>query len=179
MTSPALFIPSSTSGPRTLRRDPDVQKTVIPGDFVFNPDADPQQLKIPLAKLISQATGYPVTLTFRQVERPVIVFKGKWQPSSGKADQKIVVYGETSNGISKDVTRGYVELLALEIGEFIGKSVSIEGTNLPRELHWQINYSGKGIPDSTLVCQHIQQQTGLTWTVQTRMVRRLFIERAK
>jgi len=159
--------------------DPDVEKTVIPGDFVFNPNADPEQLEIPLAKLISQATGYPVTLTFRQVERPVIVFRGRWRPSTGKADQNIEVYGETSNGNSKEVRAGPVDLLADEIGEFIGKSVSIEATNLPQQLHWRINYIGNGVPDATFVCQHIQQQTGLTWTVQTRLVERLFIERGK
>jgi RNA polymerase sigma factor (sigma-70 family) len=175
-----LMYPILNVWSQDVEGDPDVKKTIIPGDFVFKPGGNPEQLSTPLANLISQATGYPVTLTFRRVERPVIVFKGKWRPSTGKADQKIEVYAEKLNGDSYYVHGGYVDTLAFEIGDFIGKSVTIEATNLPRKLNWHINYSDDGIlPDSKLVCQHIQEQTGLTWTVETRLVKRLFIERQK
>ncbi len=93
---------------------------------------------------------------------------------------KIQVYGDKLDG----ETRGNngpapVALLADEIGTLLGKSVSIEGTDIPEQVDWHINDAGAQPPDSNLVCQHIQQQTGLTWMVETRFVKRLFIERQK
>jgi len=77
---------------------------------------------------------------------------------------------------------GPVAVLADEIGTLLGKSVNIEATDVPGVpalVDWHINDAGAQPPDSNLVCQHIQEQTGLTWTVETRLVKRLFIERQK
>jgi RNA polymerase sigma factor (sigma-70 family) len=159
-----------------IEGDVDPVNTRIPGDFVYDARANAEQLSGSLEKIISNATGYTVTLTFRWVKRPVIVFRGKWRSGPGK----IQVYGDKLDGNTEGNNGpGPVSLLADEIGTLLGKSVSIEATDVPGRVDWHINDAGAQPPDSNLVCQHIQQQTGLTWTVETRFVKRLFIERQK
>lgn len=58
--------------------------TMISGDFVYDARANAEQLSQALAKVISNANGYTVTLTFRWVKRPVIVFRGKWRPAPAR-----------------------------------------------------------------------------------------------
>src|SRR5580658_547451 len=52
----------------------------IKGDIVFNPAASPDQILAGDEKLIRDATGFPIKLSFRNVPRPVIVFTGKCTP---------------------------------------------------------------------------------------------------
>jgi RNA polymerase sigma factor (sigma-70 family) len=162
-----------------IEGDVDPVNTTVPGDFVFDTRASAEQLSRAFAKIISDATGYTVTLTFRWVKRPVIVFRGKWRPSTGK----IQAYGDKlDKKMVGNNGPGPVAVLADEIGTLLGKSVNIEATDVPGVpalVDWHINDAGAQPPDSNLVCQHIQEQTGLTWTVETRLVKRLFIERQK
>jgi RNA polymerase sigma factor (sigma-70 family) len=150
----------------------DAKNMRIAGDFVYDTRASTEQLTDALAKIASSAIGHPVTLTFRQVERPVIVFRGKWRPSTGK----IQVYAAKLDGGQYNNGPGRASTMAGAIGELIGESVFIEATNVPDLVDWHINQDDVQAADSTLVCQHIQEQTGLKWRTETRLVKRLFVE---
>ncbi|HTW94276.1 MAG TPA: hypothetical protein VMD30_05765, partial [Tepidisphaeraceae bacterium] len=165
----------------------------IPGDFVVNPDATQEQLAASLGKIFSKIAGTPIRLVFRNVERPVIVFSGKWQqkriagvtPIPGRNPDAIEIYGLAlnSNRSYSEGGDGPFSDFAGWLGEYIDKTVVFEATNLPRNPSWNENEQGDGTQESgkhahdlDLVCRHICEQTGLTWSPGTRTVRTLFIE---
>jgi hypothetical protein len=66
------------------------------------------------------------------------------------------------------------------LGSFMNKTVVIEASGTPEAVRWQFYYSCDGSEESRQrVCMHVTEQTGLTWTEETRMVRRLFVDRQK
>jgi RNA polymerase sigma factor (sigma-70 family) len=158
---------------RTQDIEGDSRRTIIPGDILYRQAASPEQLRAALEELAFQATNQHITFNFREVERAVIVFQGKWNPSI----QKIQVYAKDLDTIQYDYGPRPTRALAPEIGQFIGESVFIEGQGVPDHINWNINYGEAQPADAALVCDHIHDQTGLIWISQTRTVRRLFIER--
>lgn len=179
--------------PQELEGDARLAGTAIKGDFVINGDANTEQLRAGLEAIITEGAGTPVTLTFRDVERPVIVFKGKWLTTnlnpnpSHTTRQTIELYG-AKMGPSRfgGAGSGSVVEFAKWAGKWINNPMIIEASGAPQGLSWHDNDSEDGSPESqkqahdlTLVCNHIHDQTGLSWTQETRRVRQLFIERGK
>jgi hypothetical protein len=155
----------------------------IKGDILVNPEANPDQILAADEKLIRSATSVPIKLTFRQVQRPVIVFSGKWSPAL--IDGKVQIFGLTKDTNYRTETGGYgaPNRFAARLSEWLGENVAIEATDLPDSINWLVSSTGDGTPDSLndihdrdLICKHITEQTGLTWTEETRTVRRLFME---
>ncbi len=167
--------------------DKQLLSTTMPGDFSCDPRATPQQQTAALQKLFSQAVGYPLTLTFRQVDRPVVVFSGIWRSVLGSQRHPVQIYGLSLGGHPK-TDRSFTQYPGDwddDLGDWINEQVIFEAHRLPRSINFHTNPLGDGSPtskadahDLKLVCDHIAQQTGLTWTQQTRTVRRLYIERA-
>ena len=177
--------------------DLDLLNKPLPGDFIVDGKATAEQFRIALAKLLSEAAGTQVTLIFRQVDRPMIAFKGKWQinPLPGAPPkrkfrnmQSIEIYGKSLN---KEMNlggggSGDEKGLAGWLGRWIGKAVVFDAPSVTSRLSWHQNdaydvseQDRKLAHDATLVCNHIAEQTGLTWDEETRPVTRLFVERQK
>jgi hypothetical protein len=144
-------------------------------------------LRVALQKVIGDAAGVPITLNFTEVQRQVIVFRGKWQWAD-PTHQEIQMYGAMLDTDPQNRRLGFslAQRFPKVIGTWINRVVLFEASGVPRRIKWFENYTGDGSPESLkqardpeLVCKHIQEQTGLSWTEETRMVRQLFVERAK
>jgi hypothetical protein len=179
--------------PQDLEGEAELAQASITGDFAVDAAADVEQIRTALEKIISQATGSVVALTFRTVQRPVIVFGGEWvakTPDRGPIDRtplRIEIYGaKLSDPNTGGGGTGNCDELAKCIGRWIEKTTIIEASGTPAKVSWHYNRGdgGDGIADKQahdmeLVCKHIQDQTGMTWTEETRAVQRLFMERVK
>jgi RNA polymerase sigma factor (sigma-70 family) len=175
--------------PQSVEGDPALKALAFHGDLVVKANADKDQLRIALQAMIARAAGEPVDLKFQDVERPTIVFRGKlndaYRDASHGASKLIMISAanmrtKTDNGGGS----GSAQDLANWIGAWIEKQVVIETPDAPPTLSWQDHdgddaESRKQAHDPKLVCNYIQQQTGLTWTEETRKVRVLFITRTK
>jgi RNA polymerase sigma factor (sigma-70 family) len=175
--------------PQNLAGDSALARTAIKGDFVIRGDANPEQLRAGLEAMIGNAIGRPVTLTFREVREPAMVFKGIWKAANHDSNNPfptIEIYGLKLGDDGSGGGAGSVDELASWIGEWIKKPVIIEASGAPKMTNWHLNggrngsvEDGKRAHDPALVCKHMEEQTGLTWTKETRDVKKLFIEYVK
>jgi hypothetical protein len=177
--------------PQDLEGDDRLSMQGMPGDFAFRGGADAEQLRGGLEAIISEKTGAPVRLTFRQVERRAIVFQGKWlgrkpdQPASDQSPRFDVYGGE------RDLSRGgagagsgNVAVFSNRIGSMIGASVVVEAVDVPEKISWHY-VRGDGEKERPLtdfakfLCDQIAEQTSMSWSEETRSLRRMLIERAE
>jgi hypothetical protein len=184
--------------PQDLEGDSILAQQLIPGDFAISGDprnSDVQKLSSGLATLLTEAMGHKVTLTFRQVQRPIIVLRGKWQARNtdgtqvhfGKGEFQIIqIYGLelNPNHACGGGGSGTVDQFAQWLGRWINRSVIIESTGAPAEVSWNENGQVAAAAqahahDWDLVLNNIYQQTGLIWKQETRKVNRLFLEQGK
>jgi hypothetical protein len=179
--------------PQDLEGDARLADMTIAGDFVARADADSEQYRAALQKIISEAAGGAVMLRFAEVERPVVVFRGTWRaknPERGPNDlrpQKIELYGaHLDDRDGGGGGSGSIDEFASYAGSWIDRTVIIEASGPPQRLSWHYNGHGdwteesrRQAHDPKLVCAHIQEQTGLSWKEETRNMRRLFLEREK
>ena len=176
-----------------LEGDASLTKMEIKGDLVVSKMPDAERYHAILEKIIGIVAGTRVKLTIREVERPVIVFKGKWKAKTvdgaalpaGHARQCIELYGARFTDPPIGSTyNGDVDKLAKSIGQWIDKTVVIQASDAPQELSWLFRHPqhcteevARAARDPELVCTRLQEQTGLERTEETCKVRRLFIER--
>jgi RNA polymerase sigma factor (sigma-70 family) len=161
----------------------------IPGDYVFNPGATPEQLVLAMHDVVHDQFGKSVLFSFHDVLRKVIVLGGKWQYAplnpqkyrpAGRT-QHLEIYGEALNPKTPINAKGPSDYLAQELSVWINRQVLIDATGLPAKLEWHINGELPGADvskahDQTLNLNHLCEQTGLSWAEETRIVRRLFID---
>lgn len=83
--------------------DPALAQVRTRGNFVMDDKADAASLCPALARIISQASGVPITLILRDVPRPVIFFSGDWNvhylhpPLLPGRPRMIEIYGSKLN----------------------------------------------------------------------------------
>jgi hypothetical protein len=157
----------------------------LPGDFVVRSGASQAQLMTGMEKILTDETGIPVTVTFRTVQRKVIVLSGRWnlkpiRSTPGELPM-IEIYGrDLTNPRYGGGGGGGTEEFAKWLGRWINEQVVIEAPD--QTLQWHLNAVYRQPADSAqahqkdLVLQHIEEQTGLKSSEQLRMVKHLFIE---
>jgi hypothetical protein len=165
----------------------------IGGDFVIAHDSTREQKLSRLEEVLSMSARKPVKLTRDEVERPAIVFSGKWTPRGvdGKPleekPQWVHVFGTEFGDTGGGGGQGDVPTFARSLGERLARHIVIEATDTPPELIWRVHRGPhlrkKGEPPPLqlfqiwdVVCNHITEQTGLAWTQSTRTVPRLLVE---
>jgi hypothetical protein len=176
--------------PQEIEGDQDLINSInlmLPGDIVVREGATRKQLCVGLEELVYEQLMMPMSLKLRKVQRKVIVLSGQWHytPASPKyaKDGNVQIYGLNlgkpgwTSYMGKDSANicGY-------LGQWIGEQVVMEGKGVPEFKYFSRNNGDRGeegspfAHDRDLVLKHVQEQTGLTWSEQTRTVERLFVQ---
>jgi RNA polymerase sigma factor (sigma-70 family) len=158
-------------------------KIEMPGDFVARQNAARQQLCTALGNILWNESNIPITLKLRTVARKVIVLAGRWNFKSvthPRRNDKVEIYGkhlhENGGGNGDKIE------FAKWLGQYINAQVVFEADGVPGNLAFGVSPEGNDASKSFdpeevhMVLQHICEQTGLTWSEQTRNVERLFVE---
>ena len=144
-----------------------------------------------LEVIIQRVLRLRISLTFRRVERDVVVARGAYHhtPLEGRAADEIEIYGKevVPGGGGAGGGSGDFATFLKWVGEWIGRPVVSEVEAAPkRPITWYYNQRSpfteqtrREAHDEGLVLRHLQEQTGLTFTRDRRPIRILFIERAK
>ncbi len=175
---------------QNLEGDPALLSTVVPGDFSVREGWDQDQMRGALEQMLAEALRQDIRLTFREVDRPVVVLSGSWKGikkvDATQQDSTVEIYGKQLNTHRELAGGGFGSLQDFGdgLGEWIGQSVVFEVKDAPNQIAWRLNDLGGESPESRahahdkdLVLRHLQEQTGLTWKEETRKVNRLFVER--
>lgn len=172
--------------PQEIEGDDDLLNRRILGDFIVR-EGLPSEKTVSLFELVLRRDiKIPVRMTFREVPREVIVARGKYRftPVPGRAGDTIEIYDERLLTPSRigggGGGSGDLATFLRSVGWYLNDRVVNEVEGPPKgNLNWHENFAAEGIKVPELVLQHLTEQTGLTFTKETRRVRVLFVERAE
>src|SRR5262249_5946313 len=161
--------------PQEVEGDDGLLKELIKGDFIVREGAAKEKVVARLAAILRQECKLPVKLTFREVERKVIVASGRYQakPLPGRKEGEVDIYGKQlaensgAGGGSGDCN----EFLA-GVGMFIDRRVVGEVEAPPKgKLEWRYHRRSpfteqeqREDTDPEAVCKHLSEQTFTEYT---------------
>ncbi len=163
--------------------DEELLNTVIRGDFIVREGVPAERIIAELETVLRESLKLPLRMTFREVERDVIVAKGTYHftPVPGRPPDRIELYWDklgdpkVGGGGSGD----FDEFLSWVAG-CVKRRVINEVENVPEDdVKWHYTPSDEGSRKPDLLLDHLTMQTGLTFSDETRRVRVLFVERAE
>jgi len=171
--------------------DNDLGTRQLTSDIVFRQDVTDDQYSAGLATFIHDQLGVDAAVAFREAPMKVIVLRGHWKftpvaqaPLADRRDNPCIeIYGgealNENSRMTSDSTTGR-EHLARNLSNVLNQKVILEADHLPEYVNIR---SYENVPadgaDRKFVLQHIHEQTGLTWTEETRPVHCLFIDEIK
>ncbi len=176
--------------PIEIEGDPELLRTKVSGDWVYRQGVSDEQMARSLEAILQRTLKHRVTLQFRQVERDVVVARGRYlsSPRAGRSKNQVEIYGKqvvAGGGGAGEGGGKFPEFLKW-VGEWIERPVVSEVEAPPQDLEWYLNARSpfteqmrREDHDEGLVLQHLADQTGLTFTRERKPIRVLFIERAK
>jgi len=153
----------------------------IPGDFIVRAGATDEQLRTALEKILSGQFDTPISLTFHEVPTDVYVLRGQWKPADANASfDKIHFYIDDMSDDS-NVGNGMVGGLGLRptIERFIHALVFVEAKDVPQTISYVLHRGVMRNPDAAVLLDHIAEQTGLTWSKESRPLRHVSVEQQK
>jgi hypothetical protein len=178
--------------PQEIEGDAELLKSPVQGDWVVRVGTPKKEILARLEEILNSECKLPVKLSLRTVERKVFVAKGQFhvQPSqneSGEYGPCVKIYGRKYSLDAHGGGSGNLDKFLKFAGSFMNRRVVGEVENPPREgFVWF--YHGDYFPtkkeeiedrDPAAVLKNITEQTGLTFTEETRSVPVLFVERNK
>jgi hypothetical protein len=165
--------------------------TIVTGDWIFRDGVEAERKVHALEVIIQRVLRLRIALTFRWVERDVLVARGAYHhpPLQGRAADVIEIYGKevVPGGGGAGGGSGDFAMFLKWVGEWIGRPVVSEAEAPPKgQLTWYYNsrepsteQTRREDHDEVSVLRHLHEQTGLTFTRGRKPIRILFIERAK
>jgi RNA polymerase sigma factor (sigma-70 family) len=177
----------TTIYPQQVEGAKDILATSVGGDFVVRAGASAKQVIPALEKVLREECRIAVKLTLREVDRKVIVVKGKYRakPLKDRAANHFEIYGAA---LVEDGTGGggggdFPEFLNW-VGMYLDRQLVNEAADTPKaRLYWHYNERSQGTDedrkadrDERLVLEHLREQMGLTFVEENRRVTVLFIQ---
>jgi hypothetical protein len=174
-----------------IEGDPKLLETVVSGDWVYRVGEADDRMIHALESILQRMLRLRIAMTFRQVERDVVVVRGRYRysPVAGRSRNQVEIYGKQivpGGGGAGGGSGKFPEFLKW-VSDWIERPVVSEVESPPsEEVSWFYNARSPSTEqmrredhDEALVLQHLQEQTGLTYTRERKTIRILFIERAK
>jgi hypothetical protein len=170
--------------------DPDLLETRIAGDWVFREGVPDERMVAALEPILQRMHRLRIKLTFRSIERDVVVARGRYRhsPLPGRAKNSIDIYGIqlVKNSGAGGGTGDFPDFIRAVAG-WIGRPVVSE-IELPSKesITWRYHERSpfteqmlREDHDEAQVLQHLHEQTGLMFTREKKPIRVLFVERPK
>jgi len=106
-----------------VEADKKLLDTAIGGDFVFRQDAPVEKLVPALERILREECKLPIKLTFREVERQIVVARGtlKVVPLAGQKKNHVEVFGKEIGKGEAWSSRRDLHGFLLELGDFLGR----------------------------------------------------------
>ena len=173
--------------------DPDkLLDPMVEGDFVIRADAPPDKVIAALGQLLQRECGIPVQLELRDVEHPVIVISGKIEPPFVIEPETVVELStEASQSGEGENEQGTFGDFLKAVGRFIDPQRRIvnEVANSPyrqEKISWHStprtetnDTTALGESEARAAFDHLEQQTGLKFTLGTRKYPTTFMRRSE
>ena len=175
--------------PWEFEGEPALKNLRLRGDFAVDRAATTEQYRSGIEKIASAELGKKAVLAFREVERPVVVFRGQWRhkPAGTGAEPAtdmptLDLYGKSLAPLPGSEASCTLPEIAVAASDYVGQQILFECQGAPERISVRSSHPvptdpAKALPaaDAPLVLRRIEEQTGLKATREKRKVRRLFI----
>lgn len=171
--------------PTAIEGDAALLNREIPGDFVYRPDADAERLIERLSEIARDEFQKPIRMEFRNVERDVLIAAGTVNVTLPAGARYIAMNGGPHKGNHGEIIgRGNLKSFLADASNYIQLKVidQVEPSDVTFEWsrRWYDLPSTKPDErfklDPDFVLRQITEQTGITFTVETRETRILVVE---
>ena len=172
--------------------DPDrllLGKSVV-GDYVMDADAPMDKVLAAMGRILNRECGLPVDLELREVEQLVVAVSGEIKPPFVlKPETPLELYAATLQPGKGEQDQGTFQEFLEDVGRFIhpNRRVMGEVKNPPSgKISWHRNVRTR-FDDQTLqadreprsVLDHLEEQTGLTFALESRKFRSIIVKRSE
>ncbi len=166
-----------------------LDKPVV-GDYVVNADAPTDKVVAALGQIMNRECGLPVKLELREIEQLTVAVRGKIKPPFVlKSNCTLELYAATLQPCIGEKDQGTYQEFLEDVGRFIEPSrrVMSEVENPPSgKISWHRNVRTR-FDDKTLredrdarsVLDHLEEQTGLTFALESRKFRSIIVKRSE
>lgn len=174
-----------------IEGDPELLKAEVGGDWVFREGVPAERMARSLEAALREALGTPIVLEYRDVERDAVVVRGRYRysPVEGREKDQVEIYGKQiveGGGGAGGGSGDFPEFLKW-VGAWVERPVVNEVKVPPKgNVSWSYNSRNPSTEqtrredhDEELVLQHLNEQTGLTFTSERAVVRVLYVGRPK
>ena len=110
------------------------------GDFVVDRRATTEQYRAGIEKVVGAELGKKAVLVFRDVERPVVVFRGKWSHSPAEPGAKpsdgvptLDLYGRNLSPLPGRDAAGTSDEVAVAASNYVGRQVLFDCQGAPEQ----------------------------------------------
>lgn len=168
-----------------IEGDPKLLNSPIDGDWIVREGVPVEKALPHLEEILRSQCKLPVKLKLDQVEREVIVVKGKYQFAPISDRDGIRLYGRVLTERPGGGGSGTFEKFVQNIGRFIHRRIVSEVASPPEgRLRWGFNspfpkVEGWNDRDQDSVLTHLSEQTGLVFVNEKRKVPIVFVDRAE
>jgi hypothetical protein len=173
-----------------IEGDRDLLKMPIPGDWVYREGASAEKKASDLEGILRKKVDQKIAVEYRLMERNVVVVRGKYRytPIGNRTNNQIEIYGKeiVKNGGGSGGGGGTFPEFLKWVGSWIETPVVSEVVDPPANLSWSYNGRNGGTAkeqqedhEEALVHKHLEEQTGLTYTPESRDIKVLVIEKRK
>ena len=176
--------------PREIE-DPDkLLEPLVEGDFVIRADAPADKVIAALGELLQNDCGIPVELELRQIERPVVAVGGRISPPFVIEPETVIdLYLTVPQPDEGEIEQGRFSDLLQAVARFIDPDRRLvnQVENAPyrnEKISWRRTPrvgKDKAVLDDAqarAVLDHLEKQTGLTFTLESRKFPTTFVRRS-
>ncbi|HEY3963451.1 MAG TPA: hypothetical protein VGM05_02775 [Planctomycetaceae bacterium] len=170
--------------------DPDqlLKGRKLAGDFIIRPDVSADKVIVALGQTLKREIGLPISLRLGETAEAIVAVRGRIKPPFVvKRDVPLELYAATLQPGKGERDQGTYEEFLKDLGKFIdpNRRVSSEVENPPREkISWHRNIRLR-FDDQTLhadrearsVLDHLEEQTGLTFTLESYKYPTIYVNR--
>ena len=146
----------------------------IPGDILLRANTPDDQLRAALEKFLSEQLDTPITLSSHDVPADTYTLTGKWNLP---ADNPTIHLYTDDNSDASQQGSGNVSpanAISTTLSRLLHAPVTVAGANPPQNISF-ITHRMPRNPDPAIVLAHLAEQTGLTWSKQSRPLRHITV----
>lgn len=161
-----------------------IDRTRIPGDIIFRSGLDAVKAVELLQTILQNQVHLPIKMEWRDVERTTMVVQGSYNylPLPGITStpgiDKIMIYGTDRNMKGVPLNLGRLDNAFKWLADRVSMTIVNEVKDIPQnKIEFELYNTFQTREQIDLMFKHLSDQTGLTFTEETRPTRILFVER--
>lgn len=175
-----IHMVANVRGPNLIGSDR-FSKKLVAGDWVIREGAPTDKIIADLEQVLNRECGIPIKLEYEEDTEEVVIVRRGTKPFTPKLDAPIKIYASTFRPDKGSREQGTFKEFLDTIGFSIQPNMRVisEIESPPKEtMSWHVSVPNQ-FDDGDLgtVLEHLDEQTGLKFTLETLKIKRIYVTR--